>query len=129
MMHEREEREKDQEEFGLIEEKKGTEWDVETIASTFNNTGNRPQVLAEERSGETKLEKSEVIPVNKETVSTVPKDPPKESDKTLPSDLTNLTKEEKVKLKKEFKAKKREKRVMKKAVKMAYRVFYRIVTS
>lgn len=109
-----------------VEEPKKAEWDIESIASTYTNTDNRPQVLAEE----TKEKKPKKDKKLKEEKKTEKAEEGKKSDETkkeneteLPESRKLLSKEENARRKKELKEKRRENRKLKKDVKVAFRVF------
>ena len=129
----------DSDELPSQEEKK--EYDIETIATTYNNTVNRPKVLDEEPiSGNSKRSKEATTASKKakETTTTSNKNAKNDGDdkvvavnnaKPIKQDdatksIEEMTKEEKAKYKKDVKAKHRERRVLKKATKEAFNVLF-----
>ncbi len=100
---------------------KKTQWDIETIASTYNNTDNRPKVLDEEKKP---LEARKLRRVHKSKAKETAADGA-EQDKTepkKPTSVAEMTKEEKAQHKREVKTLQREKRQMKKDTKQAFQV-------
>jgi len=99
------------------EEQVKKDWDIESIASTYTNTDNRPKVLAEDIPNPRK--KSKVIKKIEETSIKQ-----KETEEKITKSLKEMTKEEKSAYKKEVKAKQKERRLIKKTLKAAFKVFY-----
>eukprot|EP01022_Parablepharisma_sp_SALTPOND_P010883 TRINITY_DN144_c0_g2_i1.p1 TRINITY_DN144_c0_g2~~TRINITY_DN144_c0_g2_i1.p1 ORF type:complete len:533 (-),score=132.00 TRINITY_DN144_c0_g2_i1:675-2273(-) len=95
------------------------EVDIKSIANTYNNTNNRPKILADDKPAEKKHKakpKHEDKPVDTPAITS--------DDPLLPKAIKDMTKEEKAKYKKEVKAKQRERRAFKKAMKEAFNVTF-----
>eukprot|EP00830_Metopus_es_P018398 TRINITY_DN6390_c0_g1_i2.p1 TRINITY_DN6390_c0_g1~~TRINITY_DN6390_c0_g1_i2.p1 ORF type:complete len:617 (-),score=263.91 TRINITY_DN6390_c0_g1_i2:114-1856(-) len=102
--------------------KQHIKWDIETIASTYNNTDNRPKVLCEEKKENArKKERLAKKKIKEENAEKQEKEASEGGEKPIiAKPISEMTKEEKALYKKEIKAMKREKRKLKKDVKAAF---------
>lgn len=106
------------------EEEIKKDWDIESVASTYTNTDNRPKVLAEDVPRERKKLKAS----GREDTSAAQgeagrkRSGSKASEERTSKSLKEMTKEEKAAYKKDVKAKQKERRAIKKKMKAVFKV-------